>query len=439
MRHYEIVFLVHPDQSPDVPAMTERYSAMVTDAGGSIHRHEDWGRRQLAYPIADLRKAHYVLLNVECDQDTRRKIENTFKFSDAILRSLIIRRTAAVTEESWIAAETRREEERETARREREQRAAAEAAVDDSGAEGGDVDGATVTSDTETITPGPATSRTDTLYDRIKQEEQANQGPTSNAPHTPEAYQSDWFEWPSTVAPPGRGKILPVRYPEGLLSFVGYRVGKTKGPPDDDRKDILDKVFHNKLPRVNSDSYMAEFGDPEQPARLEKMAHVLAAMARNYSRNDTRDYSVAIRHYKMDLDYLYDKYYVGKFRFHEKPGGFEWPDLSDLPVESKPPESPGGQPATPTKNPISDSKSTFPRPGKPQDSPTEMKTSESPEGAKSESANHKGETDLSSKSPGEQTEPTEPRSDESKKPPSLEKWIFIIIGVAAIALLWLLW
>lgn len=186
MRHYEIVFLVHPDQSPQVPAMTERYSAMVTDAGGSIHRHEDWGRRQLAYPIADMRKAHYVLLNVECDQETRRKIENTFKFSDAILRSLIIRRDAAVTEESWIAAETRREEERESARREREQRAAAEAeaaeariaevdaaaaeaAVEDSGAEGGGVDGATVTSesgtaasDTETITPGPATAKTDT-------------------------------------------------------------------------------------------------------------------------------------------------------------------------------------------------------------------------------------------------------------------------------------
>jgi len=197
MRHYEIVFLVHPDQSPQVPAMTERYSAMVTDAGGSIHRHEDWGRRPLAYPIADMRKAHYVLLNVECDQETRRKIENTFKFSDAILRSLIIRRNAAVTEESWIAAETRREEERETARREREQRAAAEAEaaaseaevaaaevdsaaadhavgdpgteVETAGAEAGSVDGATAaseagaaTSDTETTAPGPAATKTDT-------------------------------------------------------------------------------------------------------------------------------------------------------------------------------------------------------------------------------------------------------------------------------------
>jgi len=190
MRHYEIVFLVHPDQSPQVPAMTERYSAMVTDAGGSIHRHEDWGRRALAYPIADMRKAHYVLLNVECDQETRRKIENTFKFSDAILRSLIIRRTAAVTEESWIAAETRREEGREAARREREQRAAAAAeaaaveaeaaaaevdsaaddhASEDSGAEGGSADGETaaaesgaVISGTETAAPGPATTKTDT-------------------------------------------------------------------------------------------------------------------------------------------------------------------------------------------------------------------------------------------------------------------------------------
>ena len=171
--------------------------------------------------------------------------------------------------------------------------------------------------------------------EHIKQEGQANQCPASNAPHTPEVYQGDWFEWPSTVAPPGPGKILPVRYPEGLLSFVGYRVGKTKGLPDDDRKDILDKVFHNKLPRVNSDSYMAEFGDPEQPARLEKMAHVLAAMARNYLRNDTRDYSMAIHHYKMDLDYLYDKYYVGKFGFDRKPG-FAWPKYLPTMLDSPP-------------------------------------------------------------------------------------------------------
>ena len=90
MRHYEIVFIVHPDQSEQVPAMIERYRAMVTGRAGKIHRLEDWGRRQLAFPIQKIHKAHYVLMNVECDQETLDEIEHIFKFNDAILRHLTI-------------------------------------------------------------------------------------------------------------------------------------------------------------------------------------------------------------------------------------------------------------------------------------------------------------------------------------------------------------
>ena len=98
MRHYEIVFIVHPDQSEQVPAMVERYRAMVTAGNGRIHRLEDWGRRQLAYPIAKMHKAHYVLMNIECDAATLTELEHAFKFNDAVLRHLIVAmREAAVT------------------------------------------------------------------------------------------------------------------------------------------------------------------------------------------------------------------------------------------------------------------------------------------------------------------------------------------------------
>ena len=90
MRHYEVVFIVHPDQSEQVPAMIERYRTMVTAKAGRIHRLEDWGRRQLAYPIAKVHKAHYVLLNIECDRDTLAELEHAFKFNDAVLRHLIV-------------------------------------------------------------------------------------------------------------------------------------------------------------------------------------------------------------------------------------------------------------------------------------------------------------------------------------------------------------
>jgi small subunit ribosomal protein S6 len=100
MRHYEICFLVHPDQSEQVPAMLERYRSLIEDKNGIIHRLEDWGRRQLAYPVAKLHKAHYVLMNVECDNDTLDELEGVFRFNDAVLRHLTIRRQDALTEQS---------------------------------------------------------------------------------------------------------------------------------------------------------------------------------------------------------------------------------------------------------------------------------------------------------------------------------------------------
>ena len=102
MRHYEIVFLVHPDQSEQVPAMIERYKTLIEAGNGTIHRLEDWGRRMLAYPIKDLVKAHYVLFNIECDQAVLNELVDAFRFNDAILRHLVMRRDEADTEQSLI-------------------------------------------------------------------------------------------------------------------------------------------------------------------------------------------------------------------------------------------------------------------------------------------------------------------------------------------------
>ena len=102
MRHYEIVFLVHPDQSEQVPAMIERYKSLIENGNGKIHRLEDWGRRQLAYPIENLVKAHYVLLNIEADQAVLNELVEGFRFNDAVLRHLVMRRDDAVTEQSLI-------------------------------------------------------------------------------------------------------------------------------------------------------------------------------------------------------------------------------------------------------------------------------------------------------------------------------------------------
>ena len=105
MRHYEIVFIVHPDQSEQVPAMVERYKALVATHGGQIHRLEDWGRRQLAYPIQKLHKAHYVLMNIECNGEALAELEHGFKFNDAVLRHLIIKMKKAVTTPSPMMKE----------------------------------------------------------------------------------------------------------------------------------------------------------------------------------------------------------------------------------------------------------------------------------------------------------------------------------------------
>jgi small subunit ribosomal protein S6 len=105
MRHYEICFIVHPDQSEQVPAMIERYKGVIGQRNGIVHRLEDWGRRQLTYPIQKVHKAHYVLMNIECDQDTVNELEHSFKFSDAVLRHLIIKMTKAVTAPSPMMKE----------------------------------------------------------------------------------------------------------------------------------------------------------------------------------------------------------------------------------------------------------------------------------------------------------------------------------------------
>ncbi len=105
MRHYEIVFIVHPDQSEQVPAMIERYRTLVTSKSGQIHRLEDWGRRQLAYPIQKVHKAHYVLMNIECNQETLDELEHAFRFNDAVLRHLTVTARGAITEPSAMMKE----------------------------------------------------------------------------------------------------------------------------------------------------------------------------------------------------------------------------------------------------------------------------------------------------------------------------------------------
>lgn len=117
MRHYEIVFLVHPDQSEQVPAMINRYRGIIESKGGKIHRLEDWGRRQLAYPINKLHKAHYILINAECNQEALDELNNAFKFNDAVIRNLVFQQKTAITEVSPLIKE---KDERKPNRGERE-------------------------------------------------------------------------------------------------------------------------------------------------------------------------------------------------------------------------------------------------------------------------------------------------------------------------------
>jgi small subunit ribosomal protein S6 len=144
MRHYEIVFLVHPDQSEQVPAMVEKYQGIVTGSGGAVHRSEDWGRRQLAHPIHKAHKAHYVLMNVECSNDALDEIRSAFRFNDAVLRHLVIGRQKAVTEASPMAVAVEEEKGKERdAQRRRDAKAQAESALladADEGDRGDDVE-----------------------------------------------------------------------------------------------------------------------------------------------------------------------------------------------------------------------------------------------------------------------------------------------------------
>jgi small subunit ribosomal protein S6 len=117
LRHYEVVFLVHPDQSEQVPAMIERYKALVETDGGKLHRLEDWGRRQLAYPIANLAKAHYVMLNIEVSQNSLNELESGFRFNDAVLRHLVVRRDEADTEPSFIIKSKEKDDAKSSRRR----------------------------------------------------------------------------------------------------------------------------------------------------------------------------------------------------------------------------------------------------------------------------------------------------------------------------------
>ena len=142
MRHYEVVFLVHPDQSEQVPAMIERYRTTIESGNGAIHRLEDWGRRQLAYPIQKMHKAHYVLMNIECGTDTLEELASAFRFNDAVLRHMFINRKEAVTEPSPLMKKP--EERRERSAREDDDSAESaedeeetEAETEDAGSEEG--------------------------------------------------------------------------------------------------------------------------------------------------------------------------------------------------------------------------------------------------------------------------------------------------------------
>lgn len=128
MRHYEIIFMVHPDQSEQVPGMIERYTQALQKDGGQVHRLEDWGRRQLAYPINKIHKAHYVLMNVEASNEAMEELTTTFRYNDAVLRNLVIRRDEAETDESFIMKAEKESRERKTRYEERQAAEAAKSA-----------------------------------------------------------------------------------------------------------------------------------------------------------------------------------------------------------------------------------------------------------------------------------------------------------------------
>jgi len=132
VRHYEVVFMVHPDQSEQVPGMIERYSNVITKDGGTVHRLEDWGRRQLAYHINKIHKAHYVMMNVEASNEAMEELTTTFRYNDAVIRNMVIRRDGPVLEESLLMKAEREDKERKARYQERQDNEARRAAADDS-------------------------------------------------------------------------------------------------------------------------------------------------------------------------------------------------------------------------------------------------------------------------------------------------------------------
>ncbi len=157
MRHYEVVFLVHPDQSAQVPGMVERYTQLIADSGGKVHRTEDWGRRQLAYPINKIHKAHYILMNIECGQEALRELGTLFRYNDAVIRDLFIKRREAVADESLILKGERESKERkaraEQRRKQREEESATRQAAKKVDSEANQADGEAAPSDPEPQEP----------------------------------------------------------------------------------------------------------------------------------------------------------------------------------------------------------------------------------------------------------------------------------------------
>ena len=161
MRHYEVVFLVHPDQSEQVPGMVERYKAMIEGNDGVIHRTEDWGRRQLAYPIKDIHKAHYILFNIEADQKTLDEVESAFRFNDAVLRHMIMSKREPETGISKLYAEELREQEKDRERdRQREDEQARAVARETARETESNLDGDDAGNDTEATEPAALTEDT---------------------------------------------------------------------------------------------------------------------------------------------------------------------------------------------------------------------------------------------------------------------------------------
>ena len=173
MRHYEVVFLVHPDQSEQVPGMVERYKTMIEGNDGVIHRTEDWGRRQLAYPIKDIHKAHYILFNIEADQKTLDEVESAFRFNDAVLRHMIMSKREPETGISKLYAEELREQEkdRERDRQREDEQAQVVASKTESNVDGDDTGNDTEATEPAALTEGPLPQDVQNEAENVETEE----------------------------------------------------------------------------------------------------------------------------------------------------------------------------------------------------------------------------------------------------------------------------